>query len=186
MRNDDIEVGSVVFDRDSGALLGRVVYGPFVMGDSGPDLVLVADDDNKISQLLVAEVTTDRPFQVGDEVVMSTRRTVPSVTIAAGPFRNEYGDVFYVATLPSGRHVTARASVLEPLPSTTLSRFITWRDCWYDTTAAYVDKDGDVWDFTGESRDRQPLMTARNLVGYSNYRLSEVVDKFGPLRKRES
>jgi hypothetical protein len=179
---------------------GTIGFGPYRTTRTGEDVYLVQREDGTSVPVPAVSISPYVTFAVCQAV--TERATGTTVEIAAGPFKGAGDMDRYVIKRRNGVHSFVSVSSLaaqSPLAASlgrmaesmraaaagaSVQRFYTFRGRSYDLGAEYTDRQGDVWKFNGRTdQDGMPLMDCPLHHGFTNYRLSAVLDGYAPLHR---
>jgi hypothetical protein len=199
---ETFSVGDTVSTSLAGLAKGTIAFGPFRNTPTGDERYMVQAEDGTAHSVVAADIRPLVLFTVGEKVTETTN--AETVEVMAGPFAASFGRQRYVIKRRNGLHAFVVDSSLKRPDVRTLQdsvrrameglaaaaagasvqRFYTFRGRTYDLKAEYTDRQGDVWKFNGQTdRDGMPLMDCPLHPSLGDYRLSTVLNNYGPLHR---
>lgn len=184
MAQAQFKVGDEVTTSRPSMAKGTIVFGPYRSAANGQEWALVQAPDGTAVSVPVDSLSLTPSFAVGETA--TDKAMGLTVEVVAGPF-NAAGSDRYVVKRRNGVHswvgvngLVKRASEAFSAPS----RNFPYKGRTYSLDGEYEDRQGDVWRLNGRSdSDGMPLMDCPLYPTFRDYRLSSVVNEYGPLSR---
>jgi len=156
-----------------------LVSGPY-SNRYGTKWWVTADSSEDHGTLCEEDMAPHPTFKVGDRAIWCGE----TVSIAAGPFKDDDGDSWFVVNLDSHQDF-AYLNSLSPVPEVAEDTE-TINGVTYVMGARYRDRQGDFWEFHREGSEvRGEWSSPGGIDGDSGCPLDAAVEHFGPLTRVE-